>query len=91
MRSSAGWSAPISTVLRFRLSETQSPLSGHPAQSLVLAWNRRPAGLAAWLAKWQASQPKFRDWVEETIEDVPVFLRLPRSHHLQMRSVDASA
>ncbi len=42
-RSSAGWSAPISAALRLRLPETQSPLSGRPAQSLVPARKRRPS------------------------------------------------
>ena len=46
------------------------------------------ADLAAWLAKWQASQPKLCDWVEETIEDTFAFLRLPRQHHLRMRSTN---
>ena len=35
--------------------------------------------LAAWLEKWQASQPKLCDWVEETIEETFAFLRLPGS------------
>ena len=40
--------------------------------------------LAAWLEKWQASQPKLCDWVEETF----AFLRLPRQHHIRMRSTN---
>ena len=44
--------------------------------------------LAAWLEKWQASQPKLCDWVEETIEETFAFLRLPRQHHLRMRSTN---
>ena len=40
-RSSAGWSAPATTVFRFRLPGTQSPLGGHPAQS---PWFRRGSG-----------------------------------------------
>ena len=46
------------------------------------------ADLAAWLAKWQASQPKLCEWVEETIEEALSFLRLPRQHHQQMRSTN---
>ena len=42
------------------------------------------ADLAAWLAKWQESQPKLCNWVEETF----AFLRLPRQHHLRMRSTN---
>ena len=44
--------------------------------------------LAAWLEKWQASQPKLCDWVEETIEETFACLRLPRQHHLRMRSTN---
>ena len=46
------------------------------------------ADLAAWLAKWQASQPKLCEWVEETIGEALSFLRLPRRHHQQMRSTN---
>ena len=42
------------------------------------------ADLAAWLATWQASQPKLCDWVEETF----AFLLLPRQHHVWMRSTN---
>ena len=44
--------------------------------------------LAAWLSKRQESQPKLCDWVEETIEETFAFLRLPRQHHLRMRSTN---
>ena len=44
--------------------------------------------MAAWLEKWQASQPKLCDWVEETIEETFAFLRLPRQHHIRMRSTN---
>ena len=44
--------------------------------------------LAAWLSKWQESQPKLCNWVEETIEETFAFLRLPRQHHLRMRSTN---
>ena len=40
--------------------------------------------MAAWLSKWQESQPKLCNWVEETF----AFLRLPRQHHLRMRSTN---
>ena len=40
--------------------------------------------LGAWLSKWQESQPKLCDRVEETF----AFLRLPRQHHLRMRSTN---
>ena len=40
--------------------------------------------MAAWLSKWQESQPKLCDWVEETF----AFLLLPRQHHLRMRSTN---
>ena len=46
------------------------------------------ADLAAWLSKWQGSQPKLCDWVEETIEESLTFLRLPRQHHIRMRSTN---
>ena len=44
--------------------------------------------LAAWLSTWQESQPKLCDWVEATIEETFAFLRLPRQHHLRMRSTN---
>ena len=40
--------------------------------------------MAAWLSKWQESQPKLCDWVEEMFAS----LRLPRQHHLRMRSTN---
>ena len=46
------------------------------------------ADLAAWLSKWQESQPKLCNWVEETIEETFAFLRLPRQHHIRMRSTN---
>lgn len=46
------------------------------------------ADLVAWQAKWQASQPKLCDRVEETIEVAFAFLRLPRQHHLRMQSTN---
>ena len=46
------------------------------------------ADLAAWLSKRQESQPKLCDRVEETIEETFAFLRLPRQHHLRMRSTN---
>ena len=42
------------------------------------------ADLAARLSKWQESQPKLCNWVEETF----AFLRLPRQRHLRMRSTN---
>ena len=44
--------------------------------------------LAARLSRWQESQPKLCDRVEETIEETFAFLRLPRQHHLRMRSTN---
>ena len=44
--------------------------------------------MAACLSNWQKSQPKLCDWVEETIEETFAFLRLPRQHHLRMRSTN---
>ena len=34
------------------------------------------------------SQPKLCDWVEAAIEETFAFLRLPRQHHLRMRSTN---
>ena len=48
----------------------------------------RRADLAARLAKWQASQPKLSERVEETIEEALSFVLLPRRHHQRMRSTN---
>ena len=44
------------------------------------------ADLAVWYAKWQASQPKLCEWVEENIDEALTFLQLPRQHRRRMRS-----
>ena len=41
---------------------------------------------AEWLGKWQSSQPRLCEWVEENIDETLTFLQLPRQHHRRMRS-----
>jgi transposase-like protein len=44
--------------------------------------------LAAWLAQWQATDPKLCGWVEEQIEETLTFYRLPRQHHKHPKSTN---
>ena len=77
--------------LRKARAKLKARFGGGVIQELRRIFNQpshgRRANLAAWLAKRQASQPKLCEWVEETIKEALPFLRLPRRHHLQMRSM----
>ncbi len=44
--------------------------------------------LSAWIAKWGARYQKLVDWVEETIEETLTFYRLPRQHHMHLKSTN---
>jgi putative transposase len=44
--------------------------------------------IAAWLSKWQAKYPKLCAWVEENIEEMLTYYRLPLPHHKHMKSTN---
>ena len=65
----------------------------HCLQELRWLYDRRnleeaPSELAAWLSRWQARYPKRTNWVEETIEEIFAFYRLPLQHHKHLKSTN---
>jgi putative transposase len=44
--------------------------------------------IAAWLGKWQAKYPRLCNWVEDNIEEPPIYYRLPLPHHKHIKSTN---
>ena len=51
-------------------------------------WAEGPRDLAAWFAKWSETYSKLTGWVEENIDEMLTFYRLPRQHHQYLKSTN---
>ena len=47
--------------------------------------------LAAWLSKWSGKYARLCTWVEENIEEMLTYYRLPLSYHKHMKSTGMKA
>jgi putative transposase len=89
----AFWQRCYVHFLRNALDHLPPRLADDCLQELRWIYDRCELGevsrdIAAWLAKWRAKHSKLCDWVEDNIEEMLTYYRLPLPHHKHMKSTN---